>query len=192
MHDGDVRYGVRVRRPSPFRRACTALASTAVATITLAGCTADAEPAPGPTRTAAGTASAAAATPSPTEPLLTAGPDTSSAVGRLVEGFPTDLVTVPADAEVLVSSAQPPDAAGLREISLNLRSPQEAAALVDGVRATVLAAGFAETAGTPAEPGLAAHAAFSRSEGQEIVIVGVLDRDGVRTLTLGGRVRTAP
>jgi hypothetical protein len=100
-------------------------------------------------------------------------------------------VTVPPDAEVLVSSAQPPDATGLREISLNVRSPQEAAALLDGVRATVLAAGFAETAGTPTEPGLAAHAAFSRSEGQEILIVGVLDRDGVRTLTLGGRVRTA-
>ncbi len=166
--------------------------STVVAVSALGGCTADADPAPDPTGTATGTASVAASTPTPTEPLLTAGPDTSSAVGRLVEGFPTDLVTVPADAEVLVSSARPPDAAGLREISLNLRSPQDAAALLDGVRATVLAAGFSETAGTAAEPGLAAQAAFSRSEGQEIVIVGVLDRDGVRTLTLGGRVRTAP
>lgn len=159
-----------------------------VAACALAGCTAQADPAP--TRTAP--ASPAASTPSPTEPLLTAGPDTSSAVGSLVDGFPTDLVAVPADAEVLVSSAQPPDASGLREISLNLRSPQDAAALLDGVRSTVLAAGFTETAGTAPEPGLAAHAAFSRSEGQEIVIVGVLDRDGVRTLTLGGRVRTAP
>lgn len=170
--------------------------STVVAAGALAGCTADAEPTPDPTGTATSTAAGntddAAPAPSPTEPLLTAGPDTSSAVGRLVDGFPTDLVTVPADAEVLVSSAQPPDPAGLREISLNLRSPQDAAALLDGVRATVLAAGFAETAGAAAEPGLAAQATFSRSEGQEIVIVGVLDRDGVRTLTLGGRVRTAP
>ncbi|MGW6130010.1 hypothetical protein ACWFNE_08290 [Cellulomonas sp. NPDC055163] len=183
-------------RPSPARRACTALVSTVVAASALAGCTADAlTPAPGATGTATSTAgsdAAAGSTPSPTEPLLTAGPDTASAVGRLVDGFPTDLVTVPADAEVLVSSARPPDAAGLREISLNLRSPQDAAALLDGVRATVLAAGFAETTGAAAEPGLAAQATFSRSEGQEIVIVGVLDRDGVRTLTLGGRVRTAP
>ncbi|MBB2921568.1 hypothetical protein [Cellulomonas cellasea] len=173
-------------RPPLARRACTALVPALVAVGALAGCTTAADPAPGPTPGA----SVAASTPSPTEPLLTAGPDTGSAVGRLVEGFPTDLVTVPADAEVLVSSAQPPDAAGLREISLNLRSAQDAAALLDGVRATVLAAGFAETTGTAAEPGLAAQAAFSRSEGQEIVIVGVLDRDGVRTLTLGGRVRT--
>jgi hypothetical protein len=168
--------------------------STVVAAGALAGCTSDVDPAPDTTgtTTATGTASAAAPSPSPTEPLLTAGSDTSSAVGRLVDGFPTALVTVPADAEVLVSSARPPDAAGLQEISLNLRSPQDAAALLDGVRATVLAAGFAETAGAAAEPGLAAQATFSRSEGQEIVIVGVLDRDGVRTLTLGGRVRTAP
>jgi hypothetical protein len=174
--------------PRPVRSVLvTALVAAGALAVT--GCTPGSDRSATPTHDA--TTAAAAATPSPTEPLLTVGPDTGSAVGRLVDGFPVDLVSVPPDAEVLVSSVQPPDAAGLREISLNLRSPLDAGALLDGVRATLVAAGFAETPGTPTEPGLAAHAAFSRSEGQEILIVGVLDRDGVRTLTLGGRVRTA-
>lgn len=163
---------------------------TGVGALLAAGCTQTA-PGTAPATTAPTTSTAAATpVPAPTEPLLTADPDTGSAVGRLADGFPGDLVTVPADAEILVSSVQPADAAGLREISLNLRSAQDATALVEGVRATVLAAGFIETTGTATEPGLAAQAAFSRTDGQEILILGVLDRDGVRTLTLGGRVRT--
>lgn len=134
--------------------------------------------------------SATAQQPAPTESLLTESPDTHSSVGSLADGFPVDLVPVPDGAEVLVSSAAPAGDAGLWDVSLNLRTAQDTAGLVDVYRQHFLAAGFVETAPEHAEPGLAAQATFSRSDGAEILVLGVLDRDGVRTMTLGGRVRT--
>jgi hypothetical protein len=79
----------------------------------------------------------------------------------------------------------------LTEVSLNLRTQQATDELLAAVSAPVVAAGF--VAGTPplAEPGLAAQATFARGDGTELLVVGILDRDGERTLTLGGRVRTA-
>ena len=76
-------------------------------------------------------------------------------------------------------------------MSLNLRSEQDTAGLLAAVSAPLVAAGF--VAGTPpvAEPALAAQSTFSRGDGSELLVVGILDRDGARTLTLGGRVRTA-
>ena len=140
---------------------------------------------------AAATASSAPAQqPAPSESLLTESPDTHSSVGSLAEGFPVDLVPVPGGAEVLVSSAARAGDTGLWDVSLNLRTAQDTAGLVDVYRRHLLAAGFVETAPEHAEPGLAAQATFSRSDGAEILVLGVLDREGVRTMTLGGRVRT--
>ncbi len=142
-----------------------------------------------PTGTAVATVAPA---PAPTETLL---PDdtvaTHSAVGELVDGFPADLVPVPDGAEVLLSSALPVDGTDLTQVSLNLRTGQDAAGLLAAVRAPLVAAGFTE--GTPPvpEPGLAAQSTFSRGDGSELLVVGILDRDDERTLTLGGRVRTA-
>ena len=65
------------------------------------------------------------------------------------------------------------------------------AGLLAAVRAPLLAAGFVENAPPAAEPGLAAQSTFSRGDGSELLVVGVLDRDEERTLTLGGRVRAA-
>lgn len=131
-------------------------------------------------------ASVASPTPAPTdEPLLSDELDDGTAVGAVVEGFPTDLLPVPPDAEVLVSSAQPLDD-GRLQVSLNLRSTADAGALLESVRAPLLGAGFAEAAPPDPEPGLAAQATFARADGAELIVVGVLDRDGVRTLTLGG------
>lgn len=140
--------------------------------------------------TDAATASASAQ-PSPTESLLPEQEVTGSAVGALADGFPTDLVPLPAGAEVLVSSARPVEGTDLLEISLNVRTPQDAAGLLEAVRAPLLAAGFAEAAPPAPEAGLAAQTTFSRGDGSELLVVGVLDRDDVRTLTLGGRVRPA-
>lgn len=128
--------------------------------------------------------------PSPTETLLEPADDSHSKVGGIVEGFPSDLVPVPAGATVLVSSAAPVEGSHLLQIGLNLRSSQDAKKLLAEVRAPLLAAGFTE--GVPqSEPGLAAQASFSRHAG-ELLTAGVLDRDGVRTLTLGGTVDANP
>ena len=155
------------------------LAATACTPVTGSG---------GPSSTA--TSSTTAQQPAPTESLLTESPDTHSSVGSLTQGFPVDLVPVPDGAEVLVSSAAPAGTTGLWDVSLNLRTAQDTAGLVDVYRQHLLVAGFVETAPEHAEPGLAAQATFSRSDGAEILVLGVLDRDGVRTMTLGGRVRT--
>jgi hypothetical protein len=166
----------------------TALSAGAVAVLLVAAaCT----PLNGSTAASTESASARAAAPAPTpsESLLTQSPDTHSAVGQLVAGFPADLIPVADGAQVLVSSAEPATQTGLLDVSL-LQTGQDAAGLVDFYRQHLLAAGFAETAPGTAEPGLAAQATFTRSDGAEILVIGVLDRDGVRTMTLGGRVRT--
>jgi hypothetical protein len=129
------------------------------------------------------------AEPEPTETLLPDADATGSAVGDLADGFPSDLLPVPAGAEVLVSSAHPVEGSDLVDVSLNLRTEQDAAGLLDAVRGPLVAAGFTESAPAAPEGGLAAQSTFSRGDGSELLVVGILDRDGVRTLTLGGQVR---
>lgn len=172
--DGTRGYPGAVPRPWSCALAAAALLCAGLA----AGCTA--APSPEPT---------AAASPSPSpsadETLLPVDTDEDSAVGSLAPGFPSALVPVPPGAEVLVSSAEPlPD--GRLAISLNVRTGQDAAGLLDAVRAPLVAAGFAESAPSSPEAGLAARTTFSRSDGAELLVVGVLDRDGLRTMTLGG------
>ncbi|MFC0646535.1 hypothetical protein [Cellulomonas phragmiteti] len=143
-----------------------------------------------PARQPVATASAAPATtaaPTPGEELLTDDIAGDTAVGALAPGFPELLVPVPPDAEVLVSSAEPLGDGRLR-ISLNVRTTQDTEGLLEAVRAPLAAAGFAESAPPAPEPGLAAQTTFSRAEGTELLVVGVLDRDGRRTMTLGGTV----
>lgn len=144
-----------------------------------------ADPAPsGPT------AVAPAPVASPAESLLPTAPATASSVGDLAPGFPTDVVSPPEGSEILVSSAERDDTTGLTTISLNLRSPLSTTDLVAAVRDQLLAAGFAETVVDPGATGLAASSTFVRGDGgEQLLTLGVLDRDGVRTLTLGGSVR---
>lgn len=157
----------------------------ALVALGTAGCTAgDGSPAPTASTTADGPA------PSPGESLLPSPTATGSAVGDLAPGFPTDLVSPPEGSEVLVSSATTDEATGLTTISLNLRSPLSTDQLVQAVRGGLVAAGFAETVVDPGSTGLAASSTFTRGDGAaELLTLGVLDRDGVRTLTLGGTVR---
>ncbi len=146
-------------------------------------------PEPGPAPTASASAPQDVA-PSPTESLLPSPTATGSAVGDLAPGFPADLVSPPEGSEILVSSAEPDAATGLTTISLNLRSPLGTDELVQAVRDQLGAAGFAETVVDPGASGLAASSTFVRGTGgEELLTLGVLDRDGVRTLTLGGSVR---
>lgn len=166
--------------PAPVAALVVALLGTAVA-----GCSPGA-PAP-TTGTPTVTSAAPSAAPSPTESLLADEVDEGTAVGEVAAGFPSDLVPVPPEAEVLVSSAQPLEDGRLR-ISLNVRTAQDAAGVLEAVRAPLVAAGFVETAPATPEAGLAAQSAFSRGDGAELLVVGVLDRDGTRTMTLGGTV----
>ena len=163
----------------------SALAFAALLCAGLVACA----PTPVPTPTTSPTESTA---PSPDETLLATAPDGASAVGTLAPDFPSQLVPVPEGAEVLVSAAEP-TADGMLRISLNLRTDQHAAALLEAVRGPLVAAGFTESAPPVPEAGLAAQATFSRADGDELLVVGVLDRDGTRTMTLGGTVaRPAP
>ncbi|KGM10513.1 hypothetical protein N868_14605 [Cellulomonas carbonis T26] len=113
-----------------------------------------------------------------------------SEVGELVPDFPVDLLPLPDDAVILVTSAVPVgEATDVQEVSLNLRTGLSVDDVVQLYRDALVSAGFteAEPAGLPTE--LAAEATFTRSGGDELVSVGVLEVDGGRTVTIGGRVR---
>lgn len=179
-------------RPAPLRaRARSGLA--AVLVVLAVGASAAACTTSGPGRETPSGSAAALATPAPTptETLLPEDDSTLSAVGELAPGFPAALVPVPDGAVVLVSSAEPVEGTDLTEISLNLRTGQDAAGLLAAVRAPLVAAGFTEGTPPAPEPGLAAQSTFSRGDGSELLVVGILDRDDERTMTLGGRVRAA-
>ena len=146
----------------------------------------------GPTSSAA---TAASPGPQPSETsatdstLLQATPDPHSTVGGLAPGFPTKLLPVPDGTEVLVSSVEPVADSTAYQVSLNLRTVLSAAAIVDVYRTSLTGAGFTEANQSAADPALAAQSTFTRSGGDELLVIGVLDRDGVRTVTIGGRLR---
>lgn len=123
------------------------------------------------------------------EPLVTAAPDRYSEVGDLVDGFPIDLLPVPSDAVILVTSAAPVGDADVQEVSLNLRTSATAEELLELYRSTLTAAGFTEVTSQTSDSDLAVDVTFVRSGGDELVSIGVLDVDGARTLTIGGRIR---
>lgn len=185
---GDAYSGaVPVPPPAVRRRAGVVGIGVAGGIAVLAGCSSSA-PAELPVPSSAQVLTTPA--PTATETLLPSTAPTGSTVGALADDFPADLVVVPAGAQVLVSATEPAtDGDGL-EIGLVLRSDLTTDALVEALRGPLLAAGFAETPATP-EVGLAARTAFSRSDGAELLVLGVLDADGARTLTVGGTVRTA-
>lgn len=122
-------------------------------------------------------------------PAFTSDMDEYSEVGAIVDGFPTDLLPVPDGAVVLVSSAIPLGTSGVYEVSLNLRTSLTAAAVAATYRESLTAAGFEETLPEIPSEGLAAESTFTRSSGDELLIIGVLDADTERTVTIGGRIR---
>ncbi len=165
------------RTPIAFLPAAALLAGCVVA-----GCAPEAAPS-----TSAVPSPAPTTAEEPAETLLADEIAEDTAVGELAPGFPADLLPVPPGAEVLVSSAEPA-ADGRLRISLNVRTPQDTAGLLEAVRGPLLAAGFAEAAPPAPEAGLAAQTSFARSDGTELLVVAVLDRAEVRTMTLGGTV----
>ena len=182
-------------QPRRATRAGWALVACAGLTLTLTvGCSPMAEDDAAP---AAATADEApertlAAESTPTaepEPLVTATPDEFSLVGDLVDGFPIDLLPVPRDAVILVTSAVPVGDSKVQQVSLNLRTATTAPDLLELYRTALVEAGFTEVPDTAASD-LAVEATFIRSGGDELISIGVLDVDGARTVTIGGRVYT--
>lgn len=117
------------------------------------------------------------------------GPE-SSAVRSVVEGFPVDLLPLPEDAMILVTSAVPVGDSEVQEVSLNLRTRVAPAEVLALYRESLTGAGFTELPAEAPHDELAAEATFVRSGGDELVSVGVLDDDGLRSVTIGGRLRT--
>ena len=129
-----------------------------------------------------------APSPNPTETLLPESTSSASSVGALAPGFPVDLLPVPSHADILVSAADPIPGSTDLQVSLNLRTSLTPEQILTMYRTSLTAAGFAEAPADQTNATLAAQATFTRSNGDEVLVLGVLDRDGIRTLTLGGRV----
>lgn len=179
-------------------RRATTLALSGALLLAAAGCAGDAAgsatdaaPDEGPVALELAEPGSAADEPAPStaQTLPPADPDEYSVVGDLVDGFPIELLPVPRDAVILVTSAVPVGDAEIQEVSLNLRTSATATDLLELYRAALTDAGFTEVPTTSASD-LAVDVSFTRSGGDELVTIGVLDVDGARTVTIGGRVHT--
>lgn len=122
-------------------------------------------------------------------PLLTAQAHPYSEVGGVVEGFPARELPVPEGADLLISSAVPVGKSDVVEVSLNFRSPMTAAELLSVYRASLTEAGFEELQPDVVHDALEVETTFTRSGGDELLVIGVLDDDDSRTVTIGGRMR---
>lgn len=201
-HRGPHRARRRPYRPGASAAAGALALGLALAAAGCAGASTPAAPVPVPSPSTVATATAGTADAAPgaaaasggssggPADLVTSTPDQHSEVGDVVDGFPVDLLPLPPDAIILVTSAVPVGVAGVQEVSLNVRTPATAAEIMDQYRGALVGAGFVEV--PVASTSLAAESTFTRSGGDELVSIGVLDADGVRTVTIGGRVRTAP
>ncbi|MGV8965152.1 MAG: hypothetical protein ACOH2F_02630 [Cellulomonas sp.] len=189
-----TRTARRTRATAGTRRA-RAVAMIALSGALVGGCGLSGSASDGaPAATPAGSVSRDARTPGPSDaatPLLNETPDPNSTVGGLAPGFPSDLLPVPAGAEVLVSSVDPVGDSNAIQVSLNLRTALAAPEVVDLYRQSLVAAGFTEAEQTTPDAALAAQSTFTRSGGDELLVIGVLDRDAMRTVTIGGRLRNA-
>ena len=188
-------------RPSPTARVPILRAVVVSCALALAtGCGAATEPEAAPSspeaaaRALAAPEPASAAAPedaAPAEQLLTESPDEFSRVGDLVDGFPIELLPVPGDAVLLVTSAVPVGDSTVQEVSLNFRTAATVDEILELYRTALLDVGFSEIPPTSAQSELAAETTFVRSDGSELVSIGVLEVDAGRTVAIGGRVETA-
>ncbi|MET3977361.1 hypothetical protein [Cellulosimicrobium sp. TH-20] len=177
--------------PSPVGRAAVVLVA-AVLSAALAGCQAD-------LADVQGAAAPREEQPAPDADAGTPGTplpdyDAASAVGDLVEGFPTTLVPVAPGAEVLASSARPSQDGTLVDLTLNLRSTETVEALTAYYTEALGAAGFVVSPST-VPSALTSLSTFVRTTAPEAptesVAVGVFDDETERLVTISGQVAPA-
>ncbi len=166
-------------------RVVAGAAVTALAASSIAGCAAS-HPA---TLDAPSAQALVSAEPTPSEPGFDIPDSENSLVGGLVDGFPRDLLPVPAGAQVLVSSVVPDDD-GWADVSLNLRTDEDADDVMSALRSALTQAGFTEKPASDLPEAVAAQSTFAGPD-QQFVSVAVLDQGDVRVVTVGGRVRVA-
>ncbi len=161
---------------TPRRRRTAVSAAGLLLALTLAGCSGDeGDPvAVTPTSPSSSpTGSPAETSPDTQEPAATQEQEASSdetSMGGVVPGLPPDIVPVPDDADVLLTSAIPNG--DMLDVSLTARiaaSPEDVLGLY---REALTGAGFTES---PSAGGPGATAAtFTRSDGAEVVSVAVV------------------
>lgn len=117
--------------------------------------------------------------------------DAASAVGDLVDGFPSDLVTIPPGARVLASSARQSADGALVDVTLNLRSEDPVETLTAFYTDALGAAGF-EVSPSTVPSALTSLTTFVRASGSEgpteSLAVGVFDDETERLVTISGQV----
>jgi hypothetical protein len=181
----------RSRTTSRVHRAIALWTATGSLVLLTAGCATTAPdrnrlPTTPPATPVVLSAHASDAPPDDEESLVTATPDAHSEVGDLVAGFPRDIVPIPDDAVILVTSAVPMGSGNTTEISLNLHTALTTEQVLALYRTHLTAEGFTEV--PEVDTSLPGEASFTRSGGDELVSVGVLDKKDRRTVTIGGRV----
>lgn len=172
--DGRLSHRSHLYRPSrqarPSRRARPAGLTAALLVTALSACS---SPSPGPARPTA---------------TATLTPATTSAVGHLVGNFPVSVIPVPPGATVTGSAASA-EPAGLM-VSLTGTSPAPVAALLRFYRGTLTAAGFTASTGAVLPKG-AQGAVYSRSGGDEMLLLAIVDRGPLRSFSIGGTLSAA-
>lgn len=121
--------------------------------------------------------------------------DPHSTTGRLVDGFPADLVPVPPGAHVLASSAKVPDGTALHEVTLSLNCAESVEALGAFYAQAFTAQGFV-AAPTTAPSGLTALGTYVRPGAAggplETVVVGIYDDGTTRLVTVRAEIAPPP
>ncbi|MEJ5913439.1 hypothetical protein [Pseudokineococcus sp. 1T1Z-3] len=185
------------------------VAATLAGVLGVAGCTADEglptpegslTPASPSTSASPGASTspsdaATASTPEPTETGATDGPTetgapadpspTGVAVGGLVEGFPSDVVPVPPQAEVTLSNAVEAD--GGRTVALAGRTDASAEDVVAFYTEALTSQGF--TATTPPGVDGASVTTFTRGQGAtDLLTLSVTSSQAGQDFSIGGRL----
>lgn len=170
------------------RRSVTPVATLALTVLVggLAGCSGGGGKAVDVTPTTS-TSSTSSADPAPSEDAATQSPAPSASdvsVGGVVAGFPADLLPLPEGAEPLLTSAVP--TGDKLQVSLSGRTTAPPESVLDTYRASLTAAGFAESPSAGAPGALAS--TFTRGDGAELVSVAVVPDGASSTFTVGGTV----
>jgi len=188
-----------VRTSSAPRPARAAAALAVAVALGVAGCTAEESPAPtdtpapaaSPSPSPGESPSGAAPTPSasaPASPSPTATPSgspTGVAVGKVVEGFPLDVLPLLPEAEVTLSNVVAQDGGG-RTVALAGRTTRSAEEVAAFYTQALTAQGF--TATTPPAVQGAVVTTFTRGAAADLLTLSITSSGGLQDFSIGGQL----